>query len=103
MMFVHTAFDNCLHVSSQTCIKLYQLYKSGNNEEAQALQKRLAVAEWGFGKSGINGTKWLVAKKLGYPENSSSCRRPYPKFEGEEEKKWVLRQVSGLDPIEQSL
>lgn len=63
----------------------------------------MAVAEWGFGKSGINGTKWVVAKKLGYPESSANCRRPYPKYADEEKKIWVLNQVSGLDPIEQSL
>ena len=87
----------------QTCIELYNLYQSGKIEEAKTLQKLLAVAEWGFGKSGINGTKWVVAKKLGYPETSSNCRRPYPKYADEEKRKWVLDQVSGLDPIEQSL
>lgn len=67
------------------------------------LQKHVAVAELGFAKSGINGSKWVVAKKLGYPETSSDCRRPYPKYSNEEMKKWLLNQVSGLDPFEQRL
>ena len=87
-------------IRRQTCIELYNLYKSGNIEEAQALQKQLAIAEWGFGKSGINGTKWVVAKKLGYPEASSHCRRPYPLY-AEAEKRWLLNQIAVLDPIEQ--
>jgi 4-hydroxy-2-oxoglutarate aldolase len=73
------------------------------DEEARTLQKQLAIAELGLGKSGINGTKWLVAKKLGYPEVSAHCRRPYPLYVDETKQKWLLNQVSGLDPIEQRL
>ncbi|KAK2752330.1 hypothetical protein FQN55_007370 [Onygenales sp. PD_40] len=87
----------------KTCVELYNLYQSGKLEEAQVLQKKLAVAEWGFAKGGINGTKWVVAKKLGYPETSADCRRPYPKYSSEEKKQWVLNQVSNLDEIEQKL
>ncbi|KAK2812482.1 hypothetical protein FQN50_001483 [Emmonsiellopsis sp. PD_5] len=87
----------------KTCVELYNLYQSGKLEEAQVLQKKLAVAEWGFAKGGINSTKWVVAKKLGYPETSADCRRPYPKYSSEEKKQWVLNQVSNLDEIEQKL
>ncbi|RLL98521.1 hypothetical protein CFD26_107257 [Aspergillus turcosus] len=87
----------------QTCVKLYNLYQSGKMEEAQALQKKVAVAEWGFAKCGINGTKWVVAKKLGYPEDSAHCRRPYPKYSSEEKKTWLFNQVSTLDAVEQGL
>jgi dihydrodipicolinate synthase/N-acetylneuraminate lyase len=89
--------------SKQTCVELYDLYKSGKFDDAQALQKDVAVAEWGFAKGGINGTKWVVAKKLGYPEESAHCRRPYPKYSNVEKKQWVLNQVAGLDLVENRL
>ncbi|KAF2475049.1 aldolase [Lindgomyces ingoldianus] len=87
----------------RTCVELFSLYQSGKIAEAQALQIKLSVAEWGFGKGGINGTKWVVAKKRGYPETSAHCRRPYPRYSSEERRKWVVNQVSGLDFVEASL
>ncbi|KAF2176573.1 aldolase [Zopfia rhizophila CBS 207.26] len=87
----------------KTCVELYNLYQAGKVQEASDLQIKLSVAEWGFGKGGINGTKYVVAHKRGYPETSSHCRRPYPRYESEERRKWVVNQVSGLDEIERSL
>jgi hypothetical protein len=82
---------------------MYNLYESGKHAEASALQIKLSVTEWGFGKGGINGTKWVVAHKRGYPETSADCRKPYPKYASAEKQKWVVNQVSGLDDIEASL
>lgn len=82
---------------------MYKLYQQDKHEEASALQIKLSVTEWGFGKGGINGTKYVVAHKRGYPESSSDCRRPYPRYADEEKRKWVVNQVSGLDEIEASL
>ena len=76
---------------------------AGKGQEAQALQLKLAVAEVGFGKGGINGTKWVVAKKRGYPEESSDCRRPYPRYTDPERRAWVLKQVQGLEEAEAKL
>ncbi|OAL49329.1 dihydrodipicolinate synthetase family protein-like protein [Pyrenochaeta sp. DS3sAY3a] len=87
----------------KTCVQMYNLYQQGKHEEASALQIKLSVTEWGFGKGGINGTKYVVAHKRGYPESSSDCRRPYPRYADEEKRKWVVNQVSGLDEIEASL
>lgn len=87
----------------KTCVHMYNLYQQGKHEEASALQIKLSVTEWGFGKGGINGTKWVVAKKLGYPEESADCRRPYPRYIDAEKRKWIVNQVSGLDKIEASL
>ncbi|PGH15691.1 hypothetical protein AJ79_02285 [Helicocarpus griseus UAMH5409] len=87
----------------KTCVELYNLYQSGKVKEAQRLQQRIAVAEWGVVKSGINGTKWVVAKKLGYPETSADCRRPYPRFLDEGKRKWVFDGVSILDEVEGNL
>lgn len=79
------------------------MYKAGKTAEAEKLQLELAVSEWGFGAGGINGTKWVVAKSLGYPEESSWCRRPYPKFLSEEKRAWITKQVSNLKKTEDSL
>ncbi|KAF2154479.1 aldolase [Myriangium duriaei CBS 260.36] len=86
----------------KTCVQLYDLYVAGKFEEASALQVKLSVMEWGFAKGGINGTKWVVAKKRGYPETSSHCRRPYPVYASAEKKQWILNQVSVLDENEES-
>lgn len=87
----------------KTCVHMYNLYQSGKHAEASALQIKLSVTEWGFGKGGINGTKYVVAHKRGYPEESADCRRPYPRYTDAEKRKWVVNQVSGLDEIEASL
>ena len=55
---------------------MFNLWQSGKHEEASALQVKLSVTEWGFGKGGINGTKYVVGHKRGYPESSTDCRRP---------------------------
>jgi 4-hydroxy-2-oxoglutarate aldolase len=82
---------------------MYNLYQAGKKDEASALQIQLSVTEWGFAKGGINGTKWAVASKRGYPTTSADCRRPYPKYADAEKQKWVVNQVSALDDIEVSL
>ncbi|KAF2645797.1 aldolase [Massarina eburnea CBS 473.64] len=87
----------------KTCVEIYNLYQAGKHAEASALQIKLSVTEWGFGKGGINGTKYVVAHKRGYPATSADCRRPYPRYTDEEKRKWVVSQVSGLDEIEKSL
>jgi 4-hydroxy-2-oxoglutarate aldolase len=87
----------------QTCVEMYELWQAGKHEQASALQIKLSVTEWGFGKGGINGTKYVVAHKRGYRETSADCRRPYPRYTDAEKRKWVVDQVSGLDEIEKSL
>lgn len=87
----------------KTCVQMYNLWQQGKHDEASALQIKLSVTELGFGKGGINGTKYAVAYKRGYPESSSDCRRPYPKYNDAEKRKWIINQVSGLDEIEASL
>jgi len=87
----------------KSCVEMYNLYQAGKTAEASDLQIKLSVTEWGFAKGGINGTKWAVAAKRGYPSTSADCRRPYPKYDNEEKRKWVVNQVSALDDIEASL
>ncbi|CAE7201911.1 hypothetical protein P3342_010748 [Pyrenophora teres f. teres] len=87
----------------KSCLHMYSLYQSGQHELASALQIKLSVSEWGFGKSGINGTKYVVAHKLGYPDSSADCRRPYPRYTDDDKKAWVVKQVSVLDDTEAGL
>jgi 4-hydroxy-2-oxoglutarate aldolase len=64
---------------------------------------KLAQAEWAFAKEGINGTKWVVAKYLGYPESSCHTRRPYPKFVDTKKQAWISETLSLLLPTEERL
>jgi 4-hydroxy-2-oxoglutarate aldolase len=82
---------------------LYNLFDDGKKEAAEALQLELAMAEWGFAKGGINGTKWVVAKHLSYPESSSACRRPYPVYGDEAKRIWLDARMLSLAPTEKRL
>lgn len=86
----------------QACIEMFDLWNSGKVHEASRLQTEIAKTEIGFGRGGINGTKWVVAKLRGYPESSSHCRRPYPKFADEKKKAWVLGKIELCSQIEAS-
>jgi dihydrodipicolinate synthase/N-acetylneuraminate lyase len=84
-------------------MQIYDLFKAGKVKEAQDAQLELAKMEWGFGKGGINGTKWIVAKLHGYPEGSWHCRRPYPVFNDEGKQEWITGVVKPYQQVEQSL
>lgn len=84
-------------------MEIYNLWVSGRLSEASALQISLSRCEVGFGQSGINGTKWVVAYQLGYPIASSHCRRPYPRFEEEKKKAWLLSTMETCRHIEVAL
>ncbi|KAG9253000.1 uncharacterized protein F5Z01DRAFT_170655 [Emericellopsis atlantica] len=87
----------------KACLQIYDLWKKGDLQGAQAAQLELAKAEWGFGKGGINGTKWVVAKIRGYNLESAHCRRPYPTFDDAGKQEWILDVVGQLGKVEQSL
>jgi 4-hydroxy-2-oxoglutarate aldolase len=72
------------------------LYRYGDEKKAATAQIKLAKMEWGFGKGGINGTKWVVAKLLNYPLNKCHCRRPYPQFTDEAKQEWISATVKPL-------
>lgn len=82
---------------------MYDLYKAGNVKQAEAAQLRLAQMEWGFSKSGINGTKWAVGKFLGYAPEKRHCRRPYPQFADESKQAWISSVVETLLADEKKL
>ncbi|KAF6824254.1 4-hydroxy-2-oxoglutarate aldolase, mitochondrial 5 [Colletotrichum plurivorum] len=85
------------------CIEIFDLYNAGKLQEASAAQLKLAQMEWAFGKGGINGTKWVVAKSLGYPLASCHCRRPYPQYGDEKKQAWISGLVAPLAEEEAKL
>lgn len=84
-------------------MELFNLWIKGKREEAERLQLQLASVEWAFAKGGINGTKWVVAKRLGYPESSAACRRPYPLYQSAEKQAWINATVEPLAKTESRL
>ncbi|KAL1845801.1 hypothetical protein VTK73DRAFT_428 [Phialemonium thermophilum] len=84
------------------CLQMYELYMAGKTTEAVALQKKLSQVEWGFAKSGINGSKWVVGKFLGYPAEKCHPRRPYPRFSDAKRQSWVSETVKALLDAERS-
>ncbi|RSL73780.1 hypothetical protein CEP54_000174 [Fusarium duplospermum] len=87
----------------KVCTQIFELYKAGKTQEAEAAQLQLAKMEWGFAKGGINGTKWVVAKLRGYPLESCHCRRPYPKYSDEAKQEWILKVVEPLAAVEKGI
>lgn len=84
-------------------MQIYDLYKSGQLNEAEQLQIELAKMEWGFAQGGINGTKWVVANIRGYPEESCHCRRPYPKYDDKTKQAWISSVVRPLEGVERGI
>jgi 4-hydroxy-2-oxoglutarate aldolase len=84
-------------------LQIFDLAAAGMVKEAQQAQLKLAKMEWGFATAGINGTKWVVAKLLGYPEGCCHCRRPYPKYEDKSKQESVLDIVAPFLETEKSL
>lgn len=75
----------------------------GKEAEATRAQLKLAQMEWGFAEGGINGTKWVVAKMLGYPQESCHCRRPYPQFSDAKKQAWMYETCDLLTQDEKKL
>ncbi|KAH8764598.1 hypothetical protein BGZ57DRAFT_990586 [Hyaloscypha finlandica] len=91
------------NIYPRACLELYDLAISGRTKEAEKAQIELAAVEWGFAKGGINGTKWVVAKYLGYPEASCHTRRPYPRYSDAKKQAWIMDIMRPLEGKEKSL
>lgn len=87
----------------RACVEVYDLFRAGELGRAGAAQIRLAEMEWGFARGGINGTKWVVAKILGYPAESWHCRRPYPAFVDAKKQAWISSVVEPLAEVEKKI
>lgn len=89
--------------NGQICVELFNLQRSGKADEARILQQKVAVADLGMGKGGINGTKWVVCKLLGYPDSSAACRKPYPLFTEKKMQEMIIAKMRPLEGIEANL
>lgn len=87
----------------QACIDLSNLAAGGKVKEAEKAQIELAAVEWGFAKGGINGTKWVVAQYLGYPESSCHTRKPYPRYSDSKKQAWIMDIMRPLEATEKAL
>ncbi|KAH1987994.1 hypothetical protein LV164_004783 [Aspergillus fumigatus] len=97
------AITGMANLYPRACVELYDLYKAGKAQEATELQLKAATSEWAFAKGGINGSKWVVAKLLGYPDDSAACRRPYPLFTDAAKQEWILELAGKLRAVEEAL
>ncbi len=94
------AITGVANLFPRVCVRIFDLFNAGKTADAEALQLELAKMEWGFGKGGINGTKWIVAKLRGYNMASCHCRRPYPVFGDAKKQQWITDVVSPLAAAE---
>ncbi|RMJ20768.1 dihydrodipicolinate synthetase family protein [Aspergillus sp. HF37] len=97
------AITGMANLFPRSCVELYNIYQAGKTQEAADLQLTVATSEAAFGQGGINGSKWVVAKLLGYPMASAACRRPYPLFTDKSKQDRMLELVEKLRPVEEKL
>ncbi|KAL2061687.1 hypothetical protein VTL71DRAFT_7064 [Oculimacula yallundae] len=97
------AITGLANIYPRSCIDLYNLSIGDDRKAAEKAQIKLAAVEWGFANGGINGTKWVVAQYLGYPESSCHTRRPYPKFADVKRQEWILGIMKPLEAKEWGL
>jgi 4-hydroxy-2-oxoglutarate aldolase len=85
----------------RSCVKLFDLFQSGNLSEAQRLQGMVSRAEWGMGKTGMNGTKYAVEWFRGH-KGKVLPRAPLMECT-EETKAWIRDVMKELTTYESKL
>jgi len=73
------------NVAPKLCVKLVQVFESGNLKEARKLQAVIARGDWAAIQGGILGTKSAMQSHFGY---GGYCRKPLPRPSKEETKRW---------------
>jgi len=73
------------NIAPKACVKLVQLFESGNLKEARKLQAIIARGDWTAIQGGIVGTKSGLQSHFGY---GGCCRKPLPQPGKEETKRW---------------
>lgn len=81
------------------CVKVWDLWASGEFEKAQEMQKILSRADWVLTKSAVAGTKAAIELEFGY---GGYPRRPLPRI-SEEDRKKIKQGISEGMKLEQSL
>jgi dihydrodipicolinate synthase/N-acetylneuraminate lyase len=73
------------NIAPKTCVKLVELFRTGELAEAQKLQAIVARGDWAAIQGGIIGTKAGLVAHFGY---GGYARKPLPRPSKEETKKW---------------
>ena len=87
------------NLAPKACIKVMNLYMSGNLKEAQRLQNIVARGDWAAIQSGIVGTKSALESYYGY---GGVARKPLPRPTAEDQTKYA-KDFKELVTLEQSL
>lgn len=82
------------NVAPKICVSLFELYRSGQMEEARRLQAAVARGDWIVTQSGIVGTKSLLQHFFGY---GGFARRPLPRPTTQETMLWTDRMRELID------
>ncbi|WWD17988.1 hypothetical protein CI109_102434 [Kwoniella shandongensis] len=70
------AITGMANVAPRVCAKAFELAKAGKLEEALEYAGAISTAEWGMGKGGILGTKWMVQWANNYAPTAALARKP---------------------------
>lgn len=73
------------NIAPKTCVKLIELFESGQYAEARKLQAVVARGDWAAIQGGIIGTKAGLMAHFGY---GGYARKPLPRPNKEETRKW---------------
>jgi len=73
------------NIAPQACVRLVQLFESGNLKEARKLQAIVARGDWAAIQGGIIGTKSALQSHFGY---GGFARKPLPRPNKEESVRW---------------
>jgi L-threo-3-deoxy-hexylosonate aldolase len=87
------------NVMPKLCVKVWDLWASGDFEKAQEMQKILSRADWVLTKSAVAGTKAAIEMEFGY---GGFPRRPLQRLSEEERKKVKEGIAEGMN-VENSL
>jgi len=73
------------NIAPKACVKLVELFESGNLKEARKLQAVIARGDWAAIQGGVVGTKSALQSHFGY---GGYARKPLPRPGKEEAKRW---------------
>jgi dihydrodipicolinate synthase/N-acetylneuraminate lyase len=74
------------NIAPKTCVRVYDLYRAGELQEAQRVQAVLARGDWAAIKSGVVGLKSAMQSHCGY---GGYGRRPLPRPMGAKSKAYA--------------
>ncbi|CAN8099155.1 unnamed protein product [Discula destructiva] len=88
------------NVAPKACVRLYEAFRDGRLDEAEALQQVIARGDWAAIQSGIIGVKTCLQEYEGY---GGWARKPLPRPEGDDERKKIVDGFRELMELEKAL